>query len=78
MANNAVKWDSEDPRDVKAVWGEYKLRVKAEHMGTIWKVTLVGPDNFEFTSEHTSRDAAKQKAAKAARDHQKTNTKTDL
>jgi hypothetical protein len=65
----SIRWDEDDPRDVKAVWGEFSLRVKAEHRGTIWTAYVKGP-NTDYKSEHVSKDAAKQKAAKIVREAQ--------
>jgi hypothetical protein len=62
-----LRWDEDDPRDVKAKTSQYNLRVKAEQRGTVWVVYLTGK-NLDHKSEHVSKDAAKQKAAKILRE----------
>lgn len=70
-ATNSIRWDEDDVRDVKAVWQGFNLRVKAENRGTVWVITINGPGT-DYRSEHTSKDSAKQKAAKVVREAKKT------
>jgi hypothetical protein len=63
----SLRWDEDDPRDVHAKWLEFSLRVRAEQRGTIWMAYVTSPA-FEHKSEHVSKDAAKQRAAKVVRE----------
>jgi hypothetical protein len=68
MSNNrSIRWDEDDPRNVVATWGEFTLRVRAEQRGTIWMAYVTGPATA-YSSKHVSKDAAKQKCAKVARE----------
>jgi hypothetical protein len=74
-SSRSIRWDEEDPRDVKATWGGFTLRVKAEQRGTVWKAYVTGP-SVSYESPHVSKDAAKQRAAKVVREAQEAASKT--
>ena len=62
----SIKWDTSDIRDIRARVGPYELRVRAEARGTVW-VAYIQSDTLDYRSEHTSKDAAKQRIAKYLR-----------
>jgi DNA-directed RNA polymerase sigma subunit (sigma70/sigma32) len=66
----SIRWNTDDVRDLTALLstpdGPISLRVRAEQHGTVW-VAYIKSKDINYRSEHTSKDAAKQRIAKYLR-----------
>lgn len=69
-SKDAIRWSSADPRNITATWEGFALQVRAIKHGTAWEAIVEGP-GFKKISEHVSKDAAKQRAAKTVRSQPK-------
>ena len=69
MAEEPIKWDEDDPRDIKATWNTFKLKVKAEKGGTFWSSVAVdvGSNQEIHREAHATKAAAKKRVSKVVR-----------
>lgn len=69
MAEEPIKWDEDDPRDVSSLWNHFKLRVKAEKGGKFWSSQAIDvSSNKEIHLEvHETKAAAKKRVSKIVR-----------